>query len=78
MTASVSLQTRNRQGTALKPERIAQLRAMVDDGVPIREIKLSLNMGHTTIKKYAPDAGWPPGAPAGIKKLKQLEKEVGL
>lgn len=61
-----------------QPERIARLRAMVEDGASIREIQRSLNMGHNTILKYAPDAGWPAGGPKGQKSLRRLEKAVGL
>lgn len=69
---------RNRNTLINQPERMKQLRMMVDDGAPINEIKRTLAMEYKTIKKYAPDAGWAPGSPPGIKEVRKMKRSLGL
>lgn len=67
---------RNSRTLVNQPARVQQLRMMVADGVSLNEIKRSLGMGHATIRKYAPNAGWTKAGQAGQKSLRRLEKEV--
>ncbi len=39
-------------------ERLEQIRSMVEDGTPVREIEKTLGTTHQTVNKYFPGASW--------------------
>lgn len=40
------------------PERLAEAKALLDDGAPIREVERSLHMSRGTVKRHFPGVGW--------------------
>ena len=46
------------RGSVTPPERLAQIKALLDDGCSNREITKTLHVGDKTIKKYFPESGW--------------------
>lgn len=73
---SVQSAQRNRRTLINQPERMSQLRRMVEDDVSMKEISRTMGIHRNTIKRYFPDAGWSIGAPSGIKQLRKLERAV--
>jgi DNA-binding NarL/FixJ family response regulator len=45
-------------GKPITAERLAQIKAMLDDGCSHREIGLTLHVGVHTIRKYFPGTAW--------------------
>lgn len=45
-------------GKPITAERLEQIRSMVEDGTPVREIEKTLGTSHQTVNKYFPGASW--------------------
>lgn len=73
---TVASAQRNRRTLINQPERMQQLRALVEDGASLREIKRTMGVGNQIVKRYFPEAGWPVGAPKGTAGLRKLERAV--
>jgi DNA invertase Pin-like site-specific DNA recombinase len=41
-----------------EPEKYAQMKQLVEDGVSVEEIVRTLHVSHHTVTKYFPDAPW--------------------